>query len=72
MGGVKYNMRRLIPFVTVLLVILPVAGLASPVISAPQVHFDFGVVAQGIMVQHDFEVENSGDEELVIEKLTGS
>lgn len=65
-------MFRFIPILTVLIMLLPVPGLSAPVLSAPQVHFDFGVVKQGVKVEHDFEVINSGDEELVIERLTGS
>lgn len=65
-------MFRFIPIVAVLIMLLPVAGPAAPLMSAPQVHFDFGVVKQGVKVEHDFEVENSGDEELVIQRLTGS
>ena len=58
-------MFRFIP-IPIVIILLPAVGLAAPAVSVPQVHFDFGVVAQGVRLEHDFEVENSGDEDLVI------
>jgi len=49
---------------------LPV--FAAPVLFVGRSHFDFGTVTQGERIEHVFEVENTGDEELVILKLTGS
>lgn len=45
---------------------------AQPVISFNQIAYDFAVIAQEDQVEHVFEFVNTGDQELVIEKLHAS
>lgn len=61
-------------FASLLLVVLlsPSMSQASPSIRFDETTFDFGEVAQGQRVVHVFEFVNAGDEDLVVEKVTGS
>jgi len=45
---------------------------ARPVISLTSNSYDFGTVAQGTKVVHEFEVKNSGNADLVIQRLSPS
>jgi hypothetical protein len=45
---------------------------ARPVISLSSNSYDFGTVAQGTKVVHEFEVKNSGNADLVIQRLSPS
>ena len=43
---------------------------AGPVITVPVDRHDFGSVAEGAEVVHDFVIRNTGDAELVITRVT--
>jgi len=45
---------------------------AQPAISFHQLAYDFATIAQEDQVEHVFEFANTGDQELVIEKLHAS
>ncbi len=45
---------------------------AAPVITVTEDVYDFGEVKQGDELEHTFVISNSGDETLVIEKVTSS
>ena len=47
-------------------------ALGKPQLEAVAAEFDFGVVKQGAKVEHVFKLRNSGDQDLVIKKTTGS
>ncbi len=59
-------MRKLI---IVILLLLPVSALAQPTITFDSDTYDFGVVSGDELLKHNFEVRNTGSEELVIQKL---
>ena len=65
-------MLRFLVCIAAIFIIKPAVVFAAPDISVPANHFDFGAVKQGERVEHVFEVVNTGDEDLVIERLTGS
>jgi len=51
-----------------------VTGLGVPVLGGPAIDveepvYDFGTVVEGATVEHTFEIENTGDEDLVIEDV---
>ncbi len=46
--------------------------LGKPVITAVEPEYKFGTVKQGAEVEHTFKIKNTGDQNLVIEKTTGS
>ncbi len=48
------------------------AGLAQPSIAFDGETWDFGSVASSVTVEHTFEVKNTGDEDLIIDKLIPS
>ena len=45
---------------------------AQPAISFNQLNYDFGTIGQEDQVEHVFEFANTGDQELVIDKLHAS
>ena len=45
---------------------------AVPNISSVESLFDFGEVSQGEKVEHVFQIQNTGTEDLVINRATGS
>jgi len=57
-----------------LLVAGPLAALDTkgPRIEAKELRHDFGKIVQGTQVAYEFEVRNSGSEQLVIEKIQSS
>jgi len=55
-----------------LLLILPVLSSAAPAIRFNEVRHDFGSVGQHDRIEYVFEFTNTGDQPLVIEKLTAS
>lgn len=61
-------------FITCLFISLfsPLAVFAQPVIVFEQDTHDFGDVMQGEDVEHTFLFQNTGSEELVIEKVSSS
>ncbi len=65
-------MRMLFGSLFLLVLLSPAISQASPAISFGETTIDFGEVTQGQRVEHVFEFVNSGDEDLVIEKVTGS
>ncbi len=52
--------------------VLPAQELKGPRIEVKQEHYDMGKIAQGTMAVHVFEVRNTGDAPLVIERLQPS
>ena len=55
-----------------LLLILPVLSYAAPAIHFDEVRHDFGSVGQHDRIEYVFEFSNTGDQTLIIEKLTAS
>jgi hypothetical protein len=55
-----------------LLLFLPALSFAQPAIHFKEMSHDFGVVGQEGAVRHFFEFSNTGDQELVIEKVSAS
>lgn len=64
-------MKRLVLSISFLL-LLPALSFAQPAIRFDEVSYDFGTVGQEETVKHVFEFTNTGDQELVIEKASGS
>jgi hypothetical protein len=59
-------------FLLVFLLLFPVISYAQPSIQFEEESYDFGEVEAGEAVEHIFEFTNTGNEELVIEKLVPS
>jgi len=59
-------------FTVCLLLVLPVLSSAAPAIHFDEVRHDFGSVGQHDRIEYVFEFSNTGDQPLVIEKLTAS
>ncbi len=59
-------------FFLVLIVIFPASAYSQPSIAFDTDRHDFGIVSGGDMLEHTFHFTNSGDEELIIEKLVPS
>lgn len=55
-----------------ILLLIPVFSYAQPSIVFDSENYDFGTVGRGDSIEHTFEFTNSGNEELVIEKLVPS
>jgi len=57
-----------------LFILLFIASFSSaqPAISFNQITYDFAVIGQEDQVEHVFEFANTGDQELVIDKLLAS
>lgn len=55
-----------------LLVVLGVAVVATPVITADQLEYDFGSIGIGYMVKHTFILQNTGDQLLDIGRVIAS
>jgi hypothetical protein len=64
-------MKRIVLSISFLL-LLPALSFAQPAIRFDEVSYDFGAVGQEDTVKHVFEFTNTGDQELVIEKASGS
>lgn len=58
--------------VLILFLLLPVVSYAQPSIVFESETYDFGQVQQGVELEHVFEFENAGTEDLLIEKLAPS
>ena len=54
------------------LLLIASSSYAQPAISFSQLNFDFATIGQEDQVEHVFEFTNTGDQELVIEKLRAS
>lgn len=61
-------------FVAVLMMIsgFAIAQSAAPVITAAKLSHDFGEISEGMVVNHEFEITNTGNAELIIKKVTAS
>ena len=55
-----------------ILLLFPAISYAQPSIAFDAENYDFGAVTRGDSIEHTFEFTNSGDKELVIEKLVPS
>jgi hypothetical protein len=58
-------MKKLLA-VTMFLISLPVVSMATPVLSMPEVHWDYGNVPQQSVLTHDYWIRNIGDDTLKI------
>lgn len=58
--------------ILILLLLIPVLCYAHASITFNSEEYDFGTVAEGSSIEHVFEFTNTGDQDLVIEKLTSS
>ena len=54
------------------LLLLPAISYAEPSMVFDAENYDFGTVAQGETLEHTFAFTNTGDKELVIEKVVPS
>ena len=54
------------------LLLLPAISYAEPSIVFNAESYDFGTVARGETLEHTFDFTNTGDEELVIERVVPS
>ena len=64
-------MKKIIYLMTIIL-LLPVLSYAQPSLTFDSEEHDFGTVAPVDTIEHVFEVTNTGDQDLVIEKLSSS
>lgn len=64
-----YNMKKLL---LVFLFLMPAICFAQPSLNFNEQSYDAGSVSQGEIVKHAFEFTNSGDQELLIQKVSGS
>ncbi len=64
------TMRKIV--LLIFLLIFPAIAYAQPSISFDAENYDFGAMPQGKAIEHTFEVSNTGNEELVIQKLIPS
>ena len=67
---VIYFMRKI--FILAFLFIFPAISYSQPSIVFDTENYDFGTVAQSDTIEHSFDFTNTGNEELVIEKLVPS
>jgi hypothetical protein len=58
-------MKKLLA-VIMFLISWPIALMADPVISMPEVHWDYGNVVQHSVLTHDYWIRNTGDDTLKI------
>ncbi|MBI5639826.1 MAG: DUF1573 domain-containing protein [Nitrospirae bacterium] len=65
-------MKKIILSVFCLLLLLPVPSHALPAISFVETVHDFGTLGEAEKVEHIFEFTNSGDQDLVIERISSS
>jgi hypothetical protein len=56
----------------IMFLLFPVIAYAQPSIVFDTENYDFGTVPQGDSIGHTFEFTNTGDKELIIEKLVPS
>jgi len=59
-------------FFTMIILLLPVISYAQPSIAFDSEEHDFGTVAPVDTIEHVFEFTNTGDQDLLIEKLGSS
>jgi len=63
-------MKKILIFIAFLLV--PAISYAQPEITFDSLKYDFGVISQDKKANHFFEFQNTGDQELVIQKVSSS
>ena len=63
-------MRKI--FILAFLFLFPAISYSQPSIVFDTENYDFGTVAQSDTIEHSFDFTNTGNEELVIEKLVPS
>ncbi len=54
------------------LLLAPLTSYAQPAISFDHLEYDFSLISQERTAEHTFEFANTGDNELVIEKIVPS
>jgi len=59
-------------FTLFFLLFIASSSYAQPAISFDQLNYDFATIRQEDQVEHVFEFANTGDQELVIERLHAS
>jgi len=59
-------------FLMTIILLLPVLAYAQPSITFDSEEHDFGTVAPVDTIEHVFEFTNTGDQDLVIQKLSSS
>ena len=59
-------------FLLAFLFFFPAIAYSQPSITFDAENYDFGTVAPSEAIEHTFEFANTGDEELVIEKVVPS
>jgi hypothetical protein len=64
-------MKRII-FLMTFILLLPVLSYAQPAVSFDSEEHDFGTVAPVGTIEHSFEFTNTGDQDLLIQKLSSS
>ena len=64
------NMKKIV--LLIFLFVFPAIAYAQPSISFDSENYDFGTIPQGKAIEHTFEVSNTGNTELVIQKLIPS
>ena len=64
-------MKKIIFLMTIIL-LLPVLSYAQPSIAFDSEEHDFGAVAPVDTIEHVFEFTNTGDQDLLIERLGSS
>jgi len=64
-------MKKIILLMTIIL-LLPVLSYAQPSIAFDSEEHDFGTVAPAGTIEHVFEFTNTGDQDLLIQKLGSS
>ena len=64
-------MRKII-LCTIFFIFLPAVSFAQPIIEFDSEGYDAGITTQGDIIEHTFEFTNTGDEDLLIEKVTSS
>jgi hypothetical protein len=69
--NVYYSSMKKIVFL-VWLFLIPAISFAEPSIAFDDEMKDFGKVTAGDILEHGFEVKNTGDKELIIEKVIPS
>jgi hypothetical protein len=56
----------------IFLLIFPAISYSAPTIQFDEYKYDFGLIEPGGTVEHTFEFENTGSDDLIIEKLVPS
>ncbi len=67
----SFCLFRILSYIS-FLIVFSIEALAIPVISFEETRYDFGDIEQGQKISHIFEFENSGDSELLIQKLSST